>query len=119
MLIGSALAHGHENGLQILAGLALISYNTDLYKYDHSVLVVIWFAMAGALAGLALLIQVLAFKAGKKEEWRVVFIFLDSSKGAESDVHAWYSMMNIASAACQFCQSKSSKDVDTGYIILL
>ena len=88
MLIGSALAHGHENGLQILAGLALISYNTDLYKYDHSVLVVIWFAMAGALAGLALLIQVLAFKAGKKEEWRVVFIFLDSSKGAESDVHA-------------------------------
>ncbi|CAK9062348.1 unnamed protein product [Durusdinium trenchii] len=43
-------------------GLALISYNTDLYKYQHSVLVVIWFGSALALAGIALLIQVLAFK---------------------------------------------------------
>jgi len=43
-------------------GLALVSYNTDLYKYDHSILVVIWFTIAGVLAGLALLLFVLAFK---------------------------------------------------------
>jgi len=80
------LAHGH--GSQI-AGLALISYNTDLYKYDHSVLVVIWFTIAGVIAGLALLLFIMAFKAGcKKEEWRVVLIFLDSSKLFESNVHA-------------------------------
>jgi len=43
-------------------GLALISYNTDLYKYDHSVLVVIWFTIAGVIAGLALLLFIMAFK---------------------------------------------------------
>eukprot|EP00438_Fugacium_kawagutii_P008427 Skav234473 [mRNA] locus=scaffold1647:287289:297311:+ [translate_table: standard] len=47
-----------------LKGLAMISYNKNLYQYDHSVMVIIWFSIAGALAGLAILVQVLAFKAG-------------------------------------------------------
>eukprot|EP00438_Fugacium_kawagutii_P022779 Skav228484 [mRNA] locus=scaffold1092:159060:159893:- [translate_table: standard] len=43
-------------------GLAMISYNKNLYQYDHSIMVIIWFTTAGALAGLAIFIQVLAFK---------------------------------------------------------
>lgn len=54
------------NSEQILAssfvGLAMISYNTDLPKYEHSWLVVIWFTSASALAALGLAIQVLAWR---------------------------------------------------------
>lgn len=44
-------------------GLALISYNTDLWRYDHSLIVIIWFTAAGAITALFLL-QFLAFKLG-------------------------------------------------------
>ncbi|CAL1136250.1 unnamed protein product [Cladocopium goreaui] len=45
-------------------GLALISYNTDLWDYDHSLIVIIWFTAAGAITALFLLLQFLAFKLG-------------------------------------------------------
>ena len=48
-------------------GLALISYNSDLWRYDHSLIVIIWFTAAGALTALFLLLQFLAFKATAPE----------------------------------------------------
>eukprot|EP00435_Cladocopium_sp_Y103_P033293 s1185_g8.t1 len=49
---------------ECFTGLALISYNTDLWRYDHSLIVIIWFTAAGALTALFLLLQFLAFKLG-------------------------------------------------------